>query len=129
MINPKCKLVVVPEGWAAVPEEPTIEQLCAAAMLRSSRSRMFKNSEMYRALIDSAPHLPDTQPVLRWDGNALYLFSDYVVTWVANDGDDSGWYYMPETGAGVGVYSTAEEARRAAEKALGFPDWLVIDAL
>jgi len=127
MSNPKCKLVVVPEGWVVVPESLLVNlaQFMDARQFEDSWTEW--DAEQRRGITKALTPLPDTPPVLRWDGNALYLFSDYVVTWVANDGDGSGWYYMPETGAGVGVYSTAEEARRAAEKALGFPDGLIVE--
>lgn len=60
----------------------------------------------------------DTPPVLRWEGNHLMLGTRSIAVacgghWGAFDMD--------------GVEQSVEKARRAAEKALGFPDGLIIE--
>lgn len=140
----KSKLAIIREGERVVPEEPITEMLIPIARImypedweagKIAQSRIGidvipPNHEMesaygqYQRVLKAAPQL-DTPPVLRWEGNDLKLFSATVAC-VITSGRFIGLYVL---GRLKTTYPTEQEARRAAEKALGFPDGLVVEVV
>lgn len=111
------KLVFLPKGYRVVPEElnDSMEDI-----LYYGRDTNIPDQSLYTALIAAAPPI-DTPPVLRWEGRRL-MAGNKELAFVWND--VGGW------GCNLrfsDCYTTEQEARRAAEKALGFPDGLVVE--
>jgi len=124
MTNPKGKLVFVPEGWVVVPEEPIFDMLYAA-----SNPPPKALDASYSQMILAAPPLPDTPPVLRWERYNVFLRLMVGSKSLAKIDLRNGIYKLWVGDLSARIFDTEQEARRAAEKALGFPDDLVVDVI
>jgi len=126
MTNPKCKLVVVPEGCVVVPEEPSDEIIQGFwGDITCGEDERVVAAAAWKTAIKAALQL-DTPPVLRWERSSLMLYTRQLL-YVFKTTNGSWAYFL---GGIVGGYvDTKQEARRAAEKALGFPDGLVVEVV
>jgi hypothetical protein len=114
------KLVFLPKGYRVVPEDPTLE-------MQKEAEWGDPVSWIYRAMILASPPI-DTPPMLRWERGDLFFYKKWMATVFKRSGK---WAYSFNTELrtrGV-LFDTEQEARRAAEKALGFPEWLVVDEI
>lgn len=121
-MTPKYKLAIIPEWWKVVPEEPTGEQVRIGMDLHFTVNK-------YMDMVRAAPQL-DTPPVLRWEDGLLIFFGAPI----ANVFEVHGvWqpilFARPHLDHPLFAEATEQEARRAAEKALGLPDGLVVEVV
>lgn len=122
-------LQLVPSTHKVVPIEPTEDMIYAAGgWTEDEENAIFA----YKDALDAAPPI-NTPPVLRWDGCKLYsgraviaviYFSEKHKSYRIEckfESCETNWLPLDDT------IKNEQEARRAAEKALGFPDGLIIE--
>ena len=107
------KLRFVPDTHVVVPKEPADEYWLAC-----DYNMIDKADENYELVIKTAPQLT-TPPVLRWEGGKLMIGNMVLHTVRGNQTSGYGSYTMFYTL--MSVHPTEQEARRAAEAALGLP--------
>jgi len=119
------KLVFVPKGYRVVPEEPTAAMFNAlwGAVEEDTRDSPV---DPWEAAIKAAPSI-GTPPVLRWEGDVLMVL-EHPLAYI-NHLSSGGvvWHLNTPTPQHMGNAMDSILARRAAEKALGFPEWLVVE--
>jgi hypothetical protein len=108
----------VPDTHAVVPKEPT-----DAYWLACPYSMIGMADENYELVIKTAPQLT-TPPVLRWEKNhddASGLLVGNKVIAVSARGINGRWANLISGTGPSKIFDTEQEARRAAEAALGLP--------
>jgi len=108
------KLVFLPKGYRVVPE---------SALRNLTYS--FDGRNRMEALLAAPPI--NTPTVFRWEGDVLMVL-DHPLAYI-NHLSCGGviWHLNTPTPQHMGNAMDSILARRAAEKALGFPEWLVVD--
>lgn len=105
-----------------------------AALKRQLHSGISFVSDEYRHIEDSVRFdivresiQPDTPPLLRWEGETL-LVGDAVIAsvWKPSDPFCNTWMWRI-FGRSIRETETQQAARRAAEKALGFPEGFIAE--
>lgn len=125
-------LQFVPKGWQVVPEdihllsdtpsEPLMELLASPPPVGKFDDSYDYYAHWWKMLLAHTPPPLTAPPMLRWEGLIL-LFYKKELARVSIDPAEG--FYSYEDYRQIGEFDTLQEARRAAEKALGFPDGLV----
>lgn len=105
------KLILInTDTHVVVPKELTQD-------MRDQFNDRLPDYEQWKNILEEAPQLT-TPPVLRWEDNHLVLFGKKYIAYVHKKYGESVWVNSIE----IIDYHTEQEARRAAEKALGLPE-------